>query len=45
MGKAMAMGALMVAFSGSTLLGSILGILALKLLDRAGFVTLRKNGA
>jgi energy-coupling factor transport system ATP-binding protein len=45
MGKAMAIGALMVAFSGSTLLGSILGILALKLLDRAGFVTLRKNGA
>jgi len=45
MGKAMAIGALVVAFSGSTLLGSILGILALKLLDRAGFVTLRKNGA
>ena len=45
MGKAMALGALMIAFSGSTILGSILGILALKLLDRAGFVTLRKNGA
>jgi energy coupling factor transporter S component ThiW len=45
MGKAMAMGALMIAFSGSTLLGSIFGIFALKLLDRAGFVTLRKNGA
>jgi energy-coupling factor transport system ATP-binding protein len=45
MGKTMAMGALMIAFSGSTLLGSILGIFALKLLDRAGFVTLRKNGA
>jgi len=44
MGKVMAMGALMIAFSGSTILGSILGILALKLLDRAGFVTLRKNG-
>ena len=37
MKKAMALGALMIAFSGSTLLGSILGILALKLLDRAGF--------
>ena len=45
MGKAMAMGALMIAFSGSTILGSIFGILALKLLDRAGFVKLRKNGA
>jgi energy-coupling factor transport system ATP-binding protein len=45
MGKAMAMGALIIAFSGSTILGSIIGILALKLLDRAGFVRLRKNGA
>ena len=45
MGKAMAMGALMIAFSGSTILGSIFGIFALKLLDRAGFVKLRKNGA
>ncbi len=44
MGKAMAMGALMIAFSGSTILGSIIGILALKLLDRAGFVKLGKNG-
>jgi energy-coupling factor transport system ATP-binding protein len=38
MGKAMAMGALIIAFSGSTILGSIIGILALRLLDRAGFV-------
>ena len=38
MGKAMAMGALMIAFSGSTILGSMIGIVALKLLDRAGFV-------
>ena len=45
MGKAMAMGALIIAFSGSTILGSIIGILALKLLDRAGFVRLGKNGA
>jgi energy-coupling factor transport system ATP-binding protein len=45
MGKAMALGALIIAFSGSTLLGSILGILALRLLDRAGFLTLGKNGA
>ncbi|HSB03714.1 MAG TPA: energy coupling factor transporter S component ThiW [Thermodesulfobacteriota bacterium] len=38
MGRAMAMGALMIAFSGSTILGSMIGIVALKLLDRAGFV-------
>jgi len=38
MGKAMAMGSLMIAFSGSTILGSIIAILALKLLDRAGFL-------
>lgn len=38
MGKTMAMASLMIAFSGSTILGSILAILALKLLDRAGFL-------
>jgi len=37
MGKAMAMGALIIAFLGSTIVGSILGILGLKLLQRAGF--------
>jgi len=37
MGKAIAMTGLIIAFSGSTLLGSILGVLALKLLERAGF--------
>lgn len=45
MGKPMALGALIIAFSGSTILGSIIGLFALKLLDRAGFVKLRKNGA
>jgi len=45
MGKAMVMGATIIIFSGSTILGSIFGIFALKLLDRAGFVKLRKNGA
>jgi len=44
MGKAIAMGALIVAFSGSTILGSIIGILAIKFLERAGFVRLRSNG-
>jgi energy-coupling factor transport system ATP-binding protein len=44
MKKAMALSALILAFSGSTLLGSIIGILALKLLDRAGFVRLGSRG-
>mgnify|MGYP005835449017 CR=1 FL=1 len=35
MKKGMAMGALIIAFSGSAILGSIIGILALKLLKRA----------
>ena len=43
MGKAMAMAGLIIAFSGSTLLGSILGVLALKLLDRAGFANLGRK--
>lgn len=38
MGKPMALGALIVAFSGSTLLGSTLGVLAIRVLERAGFV-------
>jgi energy coupling factor transporter S component ThiW len=45
MGKPMALVVLIIAFSGSTILGSIIGLFALKLLDRAGFVKLRKNGA
>ncbi len=45
MGKPMALGALIIAFSGSTILGSIIGLLALKLLDRAGFANLREHGA
>jgi len=35
LGKKMALGALIIAFSGSTVLGSILGVLALKILERA----------
>ncbi len=38
MKKTMALGSLIIAFSGSTLLGSILGLVGLKLLGRAGFV-------
>lgn len=40
MGKTMAMSALIVAFSGSTIVGSIVGVLALKLLKRAGYAEL-----
>jgi energy-coupling factor transport system ATP-binding protein len=37
MGKPMALGTLMIAFSGSTLLGAGLGVAALKFLRRAGY--------
>ena len=40
MGKAIALGALIIAFSGSTIAGSIIGVLALNLLDRAGLAKL-----
>ena len=41
MGKSMALGALILAFSGSTILGSIIGVLGLKLLERAGYADLK----
>ncbi len=41
MKKGMAMSALIITFSGSTLLGSIIGVLALKLLERAGIAKLK----
>jgi energy-coupling factor transport system ATP-binding protein len=43
MGKSMALGALIVAFSGSTILGAVLGLAGLKLLERAGFVHLKQQ--
>ncbi|OGP68272.1 MAG: energy coupling factor transporter S component ThiW [Deltaproteobacteria bacterium RBG_13_53_10] len=43
MGKAIALGALIIAFSGSTIAGSIIGVLALNLLDRAGLAKLRPD--
>ncbi len=43
MGKTMALGALVIAFSGSTIAGSIIGLLALKLLDRAGLAKLKTD--
>jgi energy-coupling factor transport system ATP-binding protein len=44
MKKGMAMGALIITFSGSSLLGSIIGVLALKLLERGGIAKLKRNG-
>ncbi len=43
MRKTMALGALVIAFSGSTIAGSIIGLLALKLLDRAGLAKLKPD--
>jgi energy-coupling factor transport system ATP-binding protein len=43
MKKGMAMSALIITFSGSSLLGSIIGVLALKLLERAGIAKLKRN--
>lgn len=40
LGKKMALGALIIAFSGSTILGTGIGVVALKLLQRAGFADL-----
>jgi energy-coupling factor transport system ATP-binding protein len=43
MGRPMALGALIIAFSGSTIAGSIIGVLALNLLDRAGLARLKPD--
>jgi predicted membrane protein len=43
MGKPTALGALIIAFSGSTIAGSIIGVLALKLLDRAGLTKIKHD--
>jgi energy-coupling factor transport system ATP-binding protein len=43
MGKTIALGALIIAFAGSTIAGSIIGVLALNLLDRAGLAKLRPD--
>jgi len=43
MQKGMAMGALIITFSGSSLIGSIIGVLALKLLERGGIAKLKQN--
>lgn len=40
MGKTMAMSLLILSFSGSTILGSVVGVLALKLLERVGYAEL-----
>jgi predicted membrane protein len=37
------LGALIIAFSGSTIAGSIMGVLALNLLDRAGLAKIKPD--
>ena len=46
MGKTMALGTLIIAFSGSSILGSVIGVFALRVLQRAGFAQLapRRGG-
>ncbi|MFQ6100301.1 MAG: energy coupling factor transporter S component ThiW [Anaerolineae bacterium] len=41
MHKTMAMGVLIASFLGSTILGTVVGVLALKLLERVGYVELK----
>ena len=43
MEKPMALGVLIIAFSGSTIAGSVIGVLALKLLDRAGLAKIKPD--
>ena len=43
MGKTMALSVLIASFMGSTVVGSVIGVLALKLLERAGYVELGRQ--
>lgn len=43
MQKTMPMGVLIASFLGSTILGSVIGLLALRLLERAGYAELKKE--
>ena len=43
MGRTMAVGTLIVSFSGSTILGSVVGVLALKVLERVGYAELGRR--
>jgi energy-coupling factor transport system ATP-binding protein len=43
MGKTMALGAMIIAFSGSTIVGAIIGLFGIKLLERAGLAKLKPN--
>ena len=45
MGQTMAMGALIASFLASTVVGSVIGVLALSLLERAGFVELGRQSS
>lgn len=41
--KTVALSVLIISFSGSTIVGSVIGVLALKLLERAGYIQLAKK--
>ena len=43
MGKSMALGALIIAFSGSAVVGAVMGLVGIKLLERAGYANLEKR--
>jgi energy coupling factor transporter S component ThiW len=45
MGQTMALGALIASFLASTVVGSVIGVLALRLLERAGFVELGRQSS
>lgn len=45
MGQPIALGALIPSFLGSTIVGALIGVLALRLLERAGLVELRREPA
>jgi predicted membrane protein len=45
MGQTMAMSALIASFLASTVVGSVIGVLALRLLERAGFVELGRQSS
>jgi energy coupling factor transporter S component ThiW len=45
MGQTMALGALIASFLASTVVGSVIGVLALRLLERAGFVELGQQSS
>jgi energy-coupling factor transport system ATP-binding protein len=43
MQKTMAMGVLIASFLGSTIVGSLIGLLGLRVLERTGYIELKKG--